>query len=143
MYKLSKRSISNLEGVHPDLIAVIERAIQITPIDFGVSEGVRTIERQRQLVAEGKSTTMDSKHIPTHFEITNQDFTYLSGKYGAAVDLFVLVDGKVTWEHKHFRKAIQAVFTAAIELGVQVEAGALWRDFLDSPHIQLNMKYYE
>jgi len=49
----------------------------------------------------------------------------------------------VTWEHKHFRKAIQAVFTAAIELGVQVEAGALWRDFLDSPHIQLNMEYYE
>ena len=41
MYKLSKRSMSNLVGVHPDLDAVIERAIQITPIDFGVSEGVR------------------------------------------------------------------------------------------------------
>lgn len=140
MYKLSKRSISNLEGVHPDLVAVIERAIEITPIDFGVSEGVRTVERQKQLVVEGKSTTMNSKHIPRYFK---PDYYLPEGEYGAAVDLFVLVDGKVTWDHKHFRKAIQAIFTAAIELGVQVEAGALWRDFLDSPHIQLNMKYYE
>ena len=140
MYKLSKRSHQNLIGVHPDLDAVIERAIQITPIDFGVSEGVRTVERQKQLVAEGKSTTMNSKHIPVYFK---PDYYLPEGKYGAAVDLFVLVDGKVTWEHRHFRKAIQAVFTAAIELGVQIEAGALWRDFLDSPHIQLNMEYYE
>ena len=144
MYKLSKRSISNLEGVHPDLVAVIERAIQITPIDFGVSEGVRTVERQKQLVAEGKSTTMNSKHIPVHFK---PDYYLPEGQYGAAVDLFVLIvvddKVKVTWEHKHFRKLIQSVFTAAIELGVQLEAGALWRDFLDSPHIQLNMKYYE
>jgi peptidoglycan L-alanyl-D-glutamate endopeptidase CwlK len=138
MYKLSERSISNLEGVHPDLQAVVERAIHITPIDFGVSEGVRTVERQRELVAEGKSTTIHSKHIPMYFKAAD----YLEGEYGAAVDLFVLVNGEVTWEHKHFRKAIQSVFTAAIELGVQVEAGALWRDFLDSPHIQLNMKYY-
>jgi peptidoglycan L-alanyl-D-glutamate endopeptidase CwlK len=142
MYKLSKRSISNLVGVHPDMVAVIERAIQITPIDFGVSEGVRTVERQKQLVAEGKSTTMNSKHIPVHFNGAEGAFI-VKGEYGAAVDLFVLVDGKVTWEHKHFRKVIQAVFTAAIELDVQIEAGALWRDFLDSPHIQLNMKYYE
>jgi len=142
MYKLSERSTSNLVGVHPDLVAVIERAIQITPIDFGVSEGVRTVERQKQLVAEGKSTTMNSKHIPKELYY-HDGMSGGKGKWGAAVDLFVLVDGKVTWEHKHFRKTIQAVFTAAIELGVQVEAGALWRDFLDSPHIQLNMKYYE
>jgi peptidoglycan L-alanyl-D-glutamate endopeptidase CwlK len=142
MYKLSKRSMSNLKGVHPDMVAVVERAIQITPIDFGVSEGVRTVERQKQLVAEGKSTTMNSKHIPVYFNGYESAFPAL-GYYGAAVDLFVLVDGKVTWEHKHFRKLIQSVFTAAIELGVQLEAGALWRDFLDSPHIQLNMKYYE
>lgn len=142
MYKLSKRSKSNLEGVHPDLVKVIERAIKITPIDFGVSEGVRTVERQRELVATGKSTTMRSKHIPRYME--PEEFgTWGSGEYGCAVDLFVIVDGKVTWEHKHFRKVIQAVFTAAIDLGVQVEAGALWRDFLDSPHIQLNLGYYE
>ncbi len=135
MYKLSKRSLSNLEGVHPDLVSVIKRAIEISPLDFGVSEGVRTVERQKELVAQGKSTTMNSKHIPRSFKDTNEE-------YGAAVDLFVLVNGKVSWEHKEFRKVIQAVFTAAIELGVQVEAGALWRTFLDSPHIQLNMEYY-
>ena len=142
MYKLSKRSMLNLVGVHPDLNAVVERAIQISPIDFGVSEGVRTVERQKQLVAEGKSTTMNSKHIPKELYCLHGK-SVIKGEYGAAVDLFVLVDGKVTWEHKHFRKLIQSVFTAAIELDVQIEAGALWRDFLDSPHIQLNMKYYE
>ena len=87
---------------------------------------------------------MNSKHIPVHFK---PDYYLPEGEYGAAVDLFVLIvvddKVKVTWEHKHFRKLIQSVFTAAIELGVQLEAGALWRDFLDSPHIQLNMKYYE
>lgn len=129
-YQLSQRSKSNLSGVHPDMVKVVERAIQISPYDFGVSRGLGTIEEQREYVESGASTTMDSLHLPQE------------DGYSHAVDLFVLVNGEVTWEHKYFRKVIQAVFTAAIELGVQVSAGALWRDFLDSPHIQLNQDYY-
>lgn len=129
-YYLSERSLSRLEGVHPDLVKVIKRAIEITPLDFGVAEGVRTYETQVDYVNAGKSTTMDSYHLPQ------------ADGYSHAVDLYVYVQGKSTEEHKYFRKVIQAVFTAAIELGVQIEAGALWRDFLDSPHIQLNRKYY-
>jgi len=129
MYHLSNRSISRLEGVHPDLVKVTMRAIQLSPYDFGVSEGVRNIETQKQYVADGKSTTMDSLHLPQ-----DDDFSH-------AVDIYTLVNGSTTWEHKYFRKVIQAFFTAAIELGVQIEVGALWRDFLDSPHIQLGSIY--
>jgi len=130
MFKLSRASLEKLEGVHPDLVKVVSRAIEICKVDFGVSEGLRTVERQKQLKAEGKSTTLKSRHLM-------QD-----DGYAHAVDLFVLVDGKASWDHKHFRLAIQAMMTAAIELDVQIKAGGLWRDFLDSPHFQLNEEYY-
>jgi len=129
MYALGKRSLRRLTDVHPDLIAVVKRAIQLSPYDFGVTEGVRTIETQTQYVADGKSTTLNSMHLP-------QD-----DGFSHAVDIYVIVDGSVTWEHKYFRKVIQAFFTAAIELGVQIEAGGLWRTFLDSPHFQLGNQY--
>ena len=130
MFKLSQRSKDNLIDVHPDMVSVVERGLQLSPYDYGVSEGLRTPETQKEYFESGKSTTMNSLHLPQ------------GDGYSHAVDLFIIVNGKVTWEHKYFRKVIQAIFTAAIELGVQVEAGALWRDFLDSPHIQLNQKYY-
>lgn len=129
-FKLSNNSLAKLQGVHPDLVAVVTRAIQISKIDFGVSEGLRTPERQVMLKADGKSTTLHSKHLPQ------------ADGYSHAVDLFCLVDGVATWEHKHFRLVIQAMMTAAIELGVQIKAGGLWRDFLDSPHFELDQEYY-
>jgi peptidoglycan L-alanyl-D-glutamate endopeptidase CwlK len=129
-FSLSSRSKKSLEGVHPDLVKVIVRALEITPTDFGVSEGLRQYSRQVELMAQGKSQTLKSRHLEQ------------KDGFSHAVDLFIIVNGMVSWEHKDFRKVIQAVFTAAIELGVQVEAGALWRNFLDSPHIQLNKNYY-
>lgn len=130
MYKLSSKSRSKLEGVHPDLVRVAERAIKITPYDFGISEGVRDEETQARYVAEGKSTTYHSKHLPQE------------DGFSHALDIFVLVEGVVTWDHKYYRKVVQAFFTAAIELRVQIEAGVLWKSFIDGPHIQLNGKYY-
>lgn len=129
-YQFSRQSVGNMKGLHPDMVRVLHRALEITPYDFGVLEGVRSIERQREYFRNGNSTTMNSQHL-----IQDTGF-------GHAVDLVVWVDGKPTQKHKYFRKVIQAIFTAAIDLGVQVEAGALWRDFLDSAHIQLNPRYY-
>lgn len=131
-FRLSKRSLDNLDGVHSDLARVVKRAIEITRVDFGVSEGLRTLDRQKQLKAEGKSTTLNSRHLPQ------------SDGFSHAVDLYVIgPDGKASWKHKHFRLAIQAMMTAAIELDVQIKAGGLWRDFLDSPHFELNKEYYK
>ena len=66
MYKLGQRSLQNLSGVHPDLVAVVKRAIEITEQDFSVIEGVRNIDRQRQLVKSGASQTMNSRHLTGH-----------------------------------------------------------------------------
>ena len=127
-FYLGERSIQNLQGVHPDLVKVVFRAIELTPIDFGVTEGLRSVERQRAYVDGGQSTTMNSKHLRQ------------ADGYSHAIDLYCRDDkGKVTWEHKWFRLVIQAMFTAAIELGVQIKAGGLWRTFQDSPHFQIEV----
>lgn len=124
-FKLGSRSKKRLYGVHSDLVRVVERAIELTPYDFGITEGVRTLEVQKQYVAEGKSQTMNSKHL-------------LQGDNTShAIDFVVYVNGKVTWEKGCYRKVVQAFFTAAIELGVQIESGGLWNTFVDLPHIQL------
>ena len=62
-YSLSQRSLDRLDGVDEKLVAVVKRAIEVSNIDFGVIEGLRTVEKQEQLVASGASQTMKSKHI--------------------------------------------------------------------------------
>lgn len=66
MFYLSQKSKNLLRGVHPKLVAVVEEAIATTKRDFTVAEGVRSIERQKHLVAKGKSKTMNSRHITGH-----------------------------------------------------------------------------
>jgi peptidoglycan L-alanyl-D-glutamate endopeptidase CwlK len=130
-WQFGANSERHLVGVHPSLVSVMRRALELAPYDFGISQGVRTIEQQEGEVAAGNSTTMNSLHL-----VQSDGFSH-------AVDIAVYVPGLgLTWEHKYFRKVLQAIFTAAIELGVQIEAGALWRDFVDSPHIQLNSRMY-
>ena len=122
-YSLSTASRAKLVGVHPDLIRVIERAIQITEVDFRVIEGVRTLERQRQLVAKGASRTMNSRHLNGH-----------------AVDLVPL---PVDWNNlQAFRTVANAVLKAAAELNVPVEWGGSWRTFYDGPHFELSRSAY-
>ena len=65
-YKLGTRSLQNLSGVHPDMQTVVKKAIEITEVDFTVIEGIRHIDRQRQLLKEGKSTTLNSRHLTGH-----------------------------------------------------------------------------
>lgn len=109
MFKLSSRSESRLKGVDPKLVAVVKRAIEISKVDFGVTEGLRTIETQRKYVAAGKSKTMKSKHIE-----------------GRAVDLVAFVDGKVSWELNLYDDIADAMAKAAKELGVPLRWGAAW-----------------
>ena len=62
-FKLSQRSMNNLEGVHEDLVRVVKRALEITEVDFMVLEGLRSVTRQAELVKSGASTTMNSRHL--------------------------------------------------------------------------------
>ncbi|WLQ15414.1 M15 family metallopeptidase [Hahella aquimaris] len=124
-FYLGKRSKSRLVGLHPDLVKVVERAIQITPIDFTVLEGLRTTECQTELYKAGKSKTMRSRHLTGH-----------------AVDLGVLINGSITWETRYYQILADAVKQAAEELGIPIEWGGDFNGFFDGPHYQLPWKEY-
>lgn len=125
-FVLGPRSLRMLEGVHPDLVAVVKRAIEIAPVDFMVLEGLRTAERQQQLVRSGASTTMNSRHLTGH-----------------AVDIapFLDTDGNGTkeasWHWPHYHQLAPAIKQAAAELGIPIEWGGDWKRFPDGPHWQL------
>lgn len=125
-FSLSQRSLARLAGVHPDLVAVVKLAIQRTPCDFTVVEGVRTNARQRELVASGASRTMQSFHLPQ-----------VDG-LGHAVDLAPLVDGAIPWDNwAAFADLANVVKACASELGVPIEWGGDWKTFKDGPHFQI------
>lgn len=130
-FKLGKRSLSNLEGVHPDLVKVVRRAIELTKVDFTVIEGLRTKERQAQLLKEKKTTTMNSRHLTGH-----------------AVDLAAWVipegsdKGTVSWDWKHYYIIEKAMKQAASELKIPIEWGGDWKSFKDAPHWQLPFNKY-
>ena len=125
MYRLGERSRKNLQGVHPDLVKVIERAIQITKQDFTVIEGLRTLERQKELLAKGASKTLRSRHLTGH-----------------AVDIVPIVDGRISWDWKFYSEVRNAMMTAAAELKVDIEWGGNWETFKDGPHWQLPWSKY-
>jgi peptidoglycan LD-endopeptidase CwlK len=122
-YKLGTRSMQNLSGVHPDLVAVVKLAITITEQDFTVIEGIRSINRQRELVKKGASTTMNSRHITGH-----------------AVDM---VPWPVDWNDlERFEIMSEAMKAAAEELEVPIVWGGDWKSFYDAPHFELDRKVY-
>jgi peptidoglycan L-alanyl-D-glutamate endopeptidase CwlK len=111
--------------VHADLVKVVERAIEVTTVDFVVLEGLRTPERQKILVESGASQTLNSRHITGH-----------------AVDLGAWVDGEVRWDWPLYHKIASAMKEAANELGVPIVCGADWRKFPDGPHFELDRRVY-
>lgn len=122
---LNVQSIRKLDGVHPDLRRVVMRAAEISPIEFIITEGVRSLQRQRALVAAGASRTFNSRHLS-----------------GMAVDFAPLVGGMLTWKWPPFRIVAQAFKKASEELGVPIAWGGDWRDFRDGPHIELDRRVY-
>jgi peptidoglycan LD-endopeptidase CwlK len=124
-YSLGSRSKKRLEGVHPDLVRVVERAIELTEVDFTVLEGMRTVARQKKLVAKGASTTMNSRHLTGH-----------------AVDIGAWVDGTVRWDWPLYYKLAEAMKQAAKELNVDLEWGGDWKSFKDGPHFELRWAAY-
>ena len=122
-YKLGTRSMQSLSGVHPDLVNVVKLAITITGVDFTVIEGIRNINRQRELYKAGKSTTMNSRHITGH-----------------AVDM---VPYPVDWDDlERFETMAEAMKLAAEELEIPIVWGGDWKSFYDAPHFQLDRSEY-
>lgn len=130
-YSLSKRSLSRLEGVHPDLVKVVKRAIQITRQDFFVGEGVRSVERQKRLVASGASRTMNSRHITGH-AVDLHPYPY-NGDHDQDG-----VPNRDDWDA--YKPIVEAMSRAADELGIPLEHGWDWG--WDAPHHQLPWSDY-
>lgn len=122
---LDARSRKNLEGVHEDLVTVVERAAHLSEIPFVVTEGLRTLDRQRVLVASGASRTLRSRHL-----------------HGFAVDLAANINGEIRWDWPLYAKLNDAMQTAAHELDVPVIWGGSWRSFKDGPHFELDRRSY-
>ncbi|PHR17873.1 MAG: peptidase M15 [Sphingopyxis sp.] len=124
-FKLSKRSLDRLEGVHPDLVKVVMLAITLTEVDFGVTEGLRTVERQRVLKAAGASQTMNSRHITGH-----------------AVDLVAYIGADISWDWPLYYKIADAMKRASKSLAIPVVWGGDWTSFKDGPHFELSRRSY-
>ncbi|HEY6558473.1 MAG TPA: M15 family metallopeptidase [Polyangiaceae bacterium] len=124
-FTLSARSRERLRGVRPELVKLIERAIEITDIDFLVVEGLRSIERQRELVRLGASQTLNSRHLTGH-----------------AVDIAPIFANTVSWHWPHFEQLARFVKLAASEVNVNAEWGGDWTSFRDGPHWQLPWKEF-
>lgn len=123
---LGDRSTKNLKGVHPKLVEVVKRALELSPVDFTVIEGVRSHERQKELFAQGFTKTLNSKH-----------FINSKTGFGHAVDIVPL---PVDWNNpKPFILVAEAMKKAADELGVKITWGGSWRTFKDLPHYQLEL----
>ena len=151
-FKLGKTSLKELDGVHADLVAVVQRAIALTAQDFSVHDGIRTLTEQQQLVAKGASQTLDSRHLTGH-----------------AVDLVPYINGKLRWEWEPIYVIADAVRVAAQELKIPLRWGGAWdvdfsassestedlvalyvarrkaanlRAFIDGPHFELPRARY-
>jgi len=124
-FKLGATSLTRLKGVHPDLVKVVTRAIEISTLDFTVLEGLRTMERQKALVEAGSSQTLKSRHLTGH-----------------AVDLGAWVDDQVDWSWPLYARIAGAMKMAAKEVNVPIEWGGDWITFKDGPHFQLPWSNY-
>ena len=122
---LGPRSIARLQDVHPDLVRVVRRAAVMSSLDFTVLEGLRTLPRQKQLLAQGATRTLNSRHLTGH-----------------AVDLAPMIGGTVSWDWPLYHRLAKIVKAAADYENVPITWGGDWENFKDGPHWELPWKQY-
>lgn len=124
-FRLSERSMKRLEGVHPRLIALVKEAAALSPVDFMVTEGLRTPQRQAALVKAEASRTLRSRHLTGH-----------------AVDVAALVEGQVRWDWPLYPRIAAAFKAAAVRQGTPIVWGGDWPSLRDGPHFELDRKVF-
>jgi peptidoglycan LD-endopeptidase CwlK len=127
---LPDKSEEKLRGVHPDLVKVVREASNLPGVRFIVTEGVRTLVRQKELYKEGKTRTLASRHLVA------------ANGYAHAVDLAVMKGDAVTWDFAEYEKLAEKVKTAAKAAGVGIVWGGDWVTFRDGPHFELSKVKY-
>lgn len=118
--ELSKLSLERLEGVDERLTAVVIECAARCPFPFNVSEGLRTVKKQREYVRQGKSKTMKSKHLT-----------------GKAVDLYPLSMDRKVVDWSRFEELADLMFQVASDQGTEIVWGGNWKTFVDKCHFEL------
>ncbi len=113
-FSLGAKSLKELTGVHPELVAVVKLAIALTRQDFTVFDGLRTRAEALENVRKGVSRTTNSMHLPQ------------KDGFGHAVDLVPVVGGQPKWEWPIIYPVAEAVELAADKLGVELIWGGVW-----------------
>jgi peptidoglycan L-alanyl-D-glutamate endopeptidase CwlK len=124
-FRLSARSRTRLVGVHPALVAVVEAALATSPVDFMITEGVRSPSRQAALVRAGASRTLNSRHLTGH-----------------AVDVAAIVDGAIRWDWLLYGRIATAFKRAAAGLDTPIVWGGDWSRLRDGPHFELDRRAF-
>lgn len=125
MFKFGTRSISNLTGVHEHLQNLMHASITTSPHDFLITEGLRSPTRQQKLVDEGKSKTLNSRHLTGH-----------------AIDLAILKGSQVVWDIKDYQELALHIKAKAKEMDIPIIWGGDWKTFVDGVHYELDRKVY-
>ena len=125
-YAFGTKSAEKLSQVHPDLQKVFNEAIKDSPLDFSITEGLRTKERQKVLFDAGKSQTMNSRHLT-----------------GKAVDIAVIRDGEITWNYIYYIPVLDHIKAVAKKLSIDIACGGDWQSFKDYAHVELHRSVYK
>lgn len=128
-FRLGTHSRQELEGVHPHMVQTVELAIQWTPVDFTVHDGLRTLEEQRVLYESKASFTMRSLHLPGAPTEDRPE------GWGRAVDLVPWIGGKLRWEWEPIFEIAHTMRRAAVELGHDMTWGGAWDTVFTDSHI--------
>ena len=120
MFNFSKASLDKMNGVDSKLVNLMKEAIKDSPYDFGITEGIRTRERQKEIFVQGKTKTLQSYPL-----------------VGKAVDVKVYVNGEITWDFKYYKEVADHIKEVAKKLGYVITWGGDWKKFKDGPHFQI------
>lgn len=146
MYTFGTSSLSKLKTCHSDLQKVLILALSRSSVDFGVSEGYRSVERQKMLFNEGKSKIDGISKKGNH--------NYNPSR---AVDIYVYhpdaeVRSKIAFNREHLSYVMGVIWSCGIELYNSGEIthklrwGGNWdsdgiisfdQTFDDFPHIEI------
>lgn len=137
MLRFGKASKRRLATVAKELQHLAEEALAVEIIDFSVTDGRRSKERQNQYFAEGKSKV---QWPDSHHNVLEPD------DLAEAFDLTPFVNGALSYDKTHCCVLAGVILTKAKELGLKIRWGGNWdrdlepitdQDFQDLVHYEL------
>lgn len=138
-FRFSRGSKRNLVRVHPDLVGLCYAVLYDSPYDFGITDGVRTLTEQKSLLAAGKTTTMNSRHLLVRSNLMLPE----PGLYlGHAIDFAIWLHDEWNWEFEYYRAVADVFKKLSFEYGIPIVWGGDWTSFRDGPHIELDRQKY-